>query len=255
MLPRRLVLTAGATLALAPLAACGTRREDGNATGIDPGGNAGCDRPEALESFAELGGAPLAYAETGNRQAFNADPRFIGLLRQWAGEWVALAALGPLTEVSTFGAHVDKCPSLHARGRAFDFAGLTHEAGNVSCRYDEWGEDPARRREYWRLAASLSSRFTYTLTYAYNAQHHNHIHVDNGVNGYDDPVFQSSSRAQTQVVQGVLRHVFNAPVTISGDYDPGTVDAVREVQRSAGITARLATTEGWRAFLAEAVRA
>ncbi|NHB84888.1 extensin family protein [Tessaracoccus sp. HDW20] len=152
-------------------------------------------------------------------------------------------------------AHVDKCPSLHARGRAFDFAGLTHEAGNVSCRYDEWGEDPARLREYWRLAASLSSRFTYTLTYAYNAQHHNHIHVDNGVNGYDDPVFQSSSRAQTQVVQGVLRHVFNAPVTLSGDYDTGTVDAVREVQRSAGITARLATTEGWRAFLAEAVRA
>lgn len=242
-LSRRLLLGAGLGLAAAPLAACG-------GTSVLP---PPCRQPESLATMRTLGGAPLSYEETGKAHSFDADPRFIDLLEQWVADWVATAGLGALVGVSSYGAYVDKCPSWHAAGRAFDFAGLTHERGSVSCRYDVWGEDTARLRDYWRLVASLSTRFTYTLAYPYNAQHHNHIHVDNGVNGYAATSFREGSAAQTQVVQGVLRHVFGADVAITGEFDDATRQAARSVQRDRGITGRLSSEGGWRAFLEAAV--
>ena len=247
MISRRLLLGLGVTTALAPLAACGSNLGGGM------NGAAPCLSPGELTSFDTLGGAPLSYAGTGTRQSFNADPAFVDLLEEWAAEWVDVAGLGPLVEVSTYGAHVDKCPSWHASGRAFDIAELIHEDGTVSCRYDRWGEDPARLRQYWRLAASLSTRFTYTLAYPYNAEHHNHLHVDNGVNGYGATSFRERAQAQTEIAQGVLRHVFGRDVAISGDFDDATREAVRAVQQDAGISVRLATAEGWKAFLDAAV--
>ena len=149
-------------------------------------------------------------------------------------------------------AYVDRCESWHAAGRAFDFAVVRHEDGEVSCRYDEWGDDAGRLRDYWRLAASLAAHFTYTLTLSYNAQHHNHIHVDNAVNGWDAPRLRERSRAQVQVVQGVVRHVFDRDCPENGSYDDATRDAVRSVQSQLGITAPLADVDGWRQFLTRA---
>ncbi|MHA6513536.1 extensin family protein [Tessaracoccus sp. Z1128] len=209
----------------------------------------GCRTPDSLASFSTLGGAPLRYEITGSPQSFRADPRFIDLLEEWVADWVAVSGLGPLTRVSTYGAFVDKCDSWHAAGRAFDFAELVHEGGSVSCRYDVWGEDPAQLPGYWRLAASVAARFTYTLTYRYNAQHHNHIHVDNGVNGYERASFRERSGAQVDLVQGVLRHVFGRNVEASGSYDEQTKSAVRAVQRELGIGVPLADPDGWREFL------
>lgn len=245
MISRRFLLGAGVTAALAPLVGCSLG---------GPGGVPGvCPSAEALTSFGTLSDAPLSYEVSGERRSFEADPQFIDLLQQWTEEWVAVAGLGPLTEVSTYGAHVDKCPSWHAAGRAFDIAELVHRDGGVSCRYDVWGEDGGRLRQYWRLAASLSTRFTYTLAYPFNAQHHNHLHVDNGVNGYEPTRFKESSKAQTQIVQGVLRHVVGSDVEITGDFDVRTRDAVRSFQRSEGIRAKLSSTDGWREFLTAAV--
>lgn len=221
----------------------------------DVGGLGGCRTPESLSSFSTLGGAPLRYEITGTSQAFRADPRFIERLEEWAAEWVSVSGLGPLREVSTYGAFVDRCDSWHAAGRAFDFAEVVHEGGRVSCRYDLWGEDPAELRGYWRLAASVASRFTYTLTYRFNAQHHNHIHIDNGVNGYGSASFRERSRTQVDLVQGVLRHVFSRDVAATSRYDERTRSAVRSVQREWGIGAPLADPDGWRDFLTAAVSA
>lgn len=244
-LSRRLLLGAGVGMAVAPLAACGR----GGSPVLPPP----CRQPESLTTMSTLGGAPLSYEETGREHSFDADPRFVELLEDWAADWVATAGLGPLVAVSSYGAHVDKCPSWHAAGRAFDFAELVHESGSVSCRYDLWGDDGAAQRDYWRLAASLSTRFTYTLCHPYNSEHHNHIHVDNGVNGYSATSFREGSSAQTQVVQGVLRHVFGADVAVTGEFDDTTREAVRDVQRAKAITDRLASEAGWRAFLGAAV--
>ena len=221
----------------------------------DVGGVVGCRTPDSLASFSTLGGAPLTYEVTGAAQSFRADPRFIELLEEWAAGWVSASGLGPLREVSTYGAFVDRCDSWHAAGRAFDFAELVHEGGTVSCRYDVWGDDPAQLPGYWRLAASVASRFTYTLTYRYNAQHHNHIHIDNGVNGFEAPSFRERSRTQVQLVQGVLRHVFGRDVEASGRYDEQTRSAVRAVQRDLGITVPLSNADGWREFLTGAAAA
>lgn len=214
-----------------------------------------CRSPESLASLSTLAGAPLRYEITGSRQAFRADPRFIDLLEAWAADWVAKSGLGALREVSTYGAFVDKCDSWHAAGRAFDFAELVHDGGTISCRYDRWGDDRTRLAGYWRLAASVASRFTYTLTYRYNAQHHNHIHIDNGVNGYQPASFQEQSRTQVDLVQGVLRHVFGRDVESTGSYDEATKSAVRGVQRQLGIGRPLADPDGWREFLNGAVGA
>lgn len=233
-----------------PLAACGRILPDVDAGGFDaPGPAPECRTPEALTSFDALGGAPLRYEITGTQQSFDADPRFVEQLQAWADDWVAVSGLGALAAVSTYGAHVDKCGSWHAAGRAFDFGVLTHADGTeVSCRYDLYGDDPARLRLYWRLAASVAKHFNYTLTYRYNEQHHNHIHIDNGVSGYEPFGFNEGSRTHVSLLGNVLTWVFGMEVPGDGGFR-SLADAVRQVQRANGITRPLATVDGWAAFL------
>ena len=81
-------------------------------------------------------------------------------------------------------------------------------AGVVSCRYDRWRTAPpaeleAARRAYWAVAAGLHLRFAYVLTYLYDAQHDNHIHIDNGRSGPDLSTFRPRSRVQVQAVQAI----------------------------------------------------
>lgn len=239
MISRRALLAGASVL---PLAGCGVAQQLGAE-------DFSCRTPDELTPFGTLAGAPLSYEVSGQRQTFRADPQFIELLEDWAADWADLAGLGPITGISTYGAYVDKCDSWHAAGRAFDFAVVRHEEGEVSCRHDVWGDDADRLRSYWRLAASLASRFTYTLTLSYNEQHANHIHVDNSVNGYGATAFREGSRTQVQVVQGVARHVFGLDCPESGTYDDQTRQAVRQVQSRLGINRPLSDPAGWNGFL------
>ncbi|MFT3888284.1 MAG: extensin family protein [Arachnia sp.] len=251
MIHRRAFLLGAAVL---PLAGCGILpRED---PGVEePSAEPSCRTPDELASFKSVGGARLSYEVTGKRQSFQADPRFIELLDDWAEDWAGLSGLGAITGISTYGAYVDKCPSMHAAGRAFDVAVVTHKKGSVSCRSDLWGSDATQLRAYWRLAASLAAHFTYTLTLAYNDLHLNHIHVDNLVSEGEKPVFDKESRAQCLVVQNVASYVFGERCPSTGSYDGATKDAVRAVQRALGIKAPLAEPDGWRAFLRGAAAA
>ena len=208
-----------------------------------------CRTPEALADFSRLGGAPIRYEISGIPQRFRADPKFIGLLEAWAADWVAVSGLGPLTAISTYGAHVDKCNSWHQAGRAFDFAAVEHGDTTISCRYDLFGEDEAQLRSYWRLAASVAKHFSYTLTYRYNEQHHNHIHIDNGLSGYDPPTFDERSAAQVTLVQSVARYVFGEDGPTDGSFGGETRGVVRAIQQRVGISRPLGSREGWVAFL------
>lgn len=198
-----------------------------------------------------MDGASLGYEVTRASTTLRCDPRFLELLDAWAADWAELSGLGPVERIWSYGAYVDKCSSLHAAGRAFDFAEVVHEGGSVSCRFDVWQPGSQDQlRNYWRLAASLHLHFAYTLTYLYNEQHHNHIHIDNAVSGFDaPPSFTSRSQVQVQLVQASLGHVFGTPVEITGQWDAQTRDALRPVQADLGITQPLRDTEGWQKFL------
>lgn len=215
-----------------------------------------CFSPESLVEFSAVDEASLGYEVTRSATTFRSDPRFLELLDAWAADWAGLSGLGPVEQIWSYGAYVDKCSSLHAAGRAFDFAEVVHQGGSISCRFDLWQPgSPEQLRNYWRMAASLHLHFAYTLTYLYNQQHHNHIHVDNAVSGFDGPPsFNSRSQVQVQLVQAGLAHVFGAAVEITGQWDAQTRDALRPVQADLGITEPLRELEGWQAFLRATAR-
>lgn len=223
----------------------------GGRPGSPGGGGIGvCRTPESLVAFDELAGGVLGYEVSAEPTSMRADPRFVESLQVWAADWAELSGLGPIRQVWSYGAYTDKCGSWHRAGRAFDIARIVHDDGEVSCRLDEWGPGGGRRlRDYWRLAASLQLHFNYTLTHLYDAEHLNHIHVDNSVNGYDRPVFKPRSRVAVQLVQASLRHVHGGSVEITGDFDDQTREALKPVQRRLGITRPLADVDGFHAYL------
>lgn len=238
---RLLLLGAGSAL----LAGC-----SGITDGVDLGSRGACRTPGELVDFDAVGGGVLGY-EIGRRTtSMKSEPAFLDLLNTWAEDWSAMSGLGAITQVWSYGAYVDKCSSFHQVGRAFDVAEVVHEGGSVSCRFDQWGPGTAQQlRDYWRLAASLHLHFAYTLTHLYDGAHANHIHVDNSVSGDELSTFRERSQVQVQFVQAALRHVHGAGVELTSTYDDQTRDALRQVQRSLGITRPLGDADGWREFL------
>lgn len=241
---RGLLLASGAML----LAGCG--RDVFQDVGEVPDVGANCRTPEALVDFSTVGTGVLGYEIDRTPSVMRADPSFLERLELWAADWTSMSGFGAIREVWSYGAYVDKCNSFHQAGRAFDFAEVVHEGGSVSCRFDTWGPGTdAQLRDYWRLAASLHLHFAYTLTYPYNAQHRNHIHVDNSVSGDELSTFQERSGVQVQLVQSALRHVHGRDVELTGDYDQQTRDELRQVQRELGLTDPLADAAGWQGLL------
>lgn len=215
-----------------------------------PDGGDNCRTPESLVGFDTVGTGALGYEIDRAHTSMRSDPRFLERLELWAEDWAAMSGLGAIREVWSYGAYVDKCSSFHQAGRAFDFAEVVHEAGSVSCRFDTWDPGTAEQlRDYWRLAASLHLHFAYTLTYLYNAQHHNHIHVDNSVSGEELSTFSTRSGVQVQLVQSALRHVHGRDVEATGSYDEQTKAELRQVQAGLGLSDPLADAAGWHGFL------
>ena len=209
-----------------------------------------CRTPDSLVEFSTLGGGTLGYEVGGTTTTYKGDPRFVELLEVWVEDWASLSGLGAITKVWSYGAYVDKCDSFHAAGRAFDVARVEHEGGSVSCRYDTWAPGTAQQmKDYWRLAASFHLHFGYTLTHLYDEAHHNHIHVDNAVSGWEPTTFRSGSQVQVHMVQAACRDVFGAAVDFTGNYDDQTRAALRPLQKSLGITRPMADADGWREFL------
>ena len=96
--------------------------------------------------------------------------------------------------------------------------------GFVSCRYDQWrtttGPELRRAlRDYWALAASLHRHFAYVVTYLYDTEHHNHIHVDNGRSGSGRSEFDPGSITQVQAMQAIATYVWDRPTDITGRWD------------------------------------
>jgi hypothetical protein len=221
-----------------------------------------CVARSSLPRYGRLAELPLVYEVNRRRSEFAIDEGFAGQLEAWLTDLRELTGWD-LRQVWTYGTWTNggtDCSSWHDAGRAFDLARLRRDDGaDVSCRYDLWrdasgGELSEARRAYWVVAASAHRHFAYVLTYLYNAQHHNHIHLDNGRSGTEPSTFSGRSRAQVQAVQGILTHLWDAPVEVSSRWDAATRSALAPVLRDLAVGDDLVDRATWSGFLDASVR-
>jgi hypothetical protein len=204
----------------------------------------------AMASRSTINGAPLYYEPSQARNSFTFENNFYNQLVRWTDGLSNLipASWGGLpTRIYSYGAYVNK-PGMHGLGRGFDIASVSFTAPDgtfikgFDCRYDKWRNGNSVhlwRRRYWTLSASLHRSFRHVITYLYNTQHHNHIHVDNDIYGvYTNASFSTGSRTQVLHVQAVCRYVWGHATTIDGNWGSQTQShstaVLRRVGRSSG---------------------
>ena len=259
-LSRRRLLRVGAGLSAGLVAGgaagCGAVPDLGALTPERRAG-ATCVPRSVLDRHRRVAGLPLVYEPDQRRGTFRFDAAFFGRLEQWADRLADVLPAAP-RELSTYGSWTDggtACDSWHHAGRAFDLARVRLADGTeVSCRYDRWRSlegarlDEARRR-YWALAAGLHARFAYVLTYLYDGQHANHVHVDNGRSGDGDSTFSPRSTVQVQMVQAACIYLWSQPLEPTGRWDAATRRAAGQVLDGLGLDDSLTTTASWAGFL------
>ena len=257
-LSRRRLLGLGGLAVVGVAGGCsgGTSALDLPAGGRPAG--ATCVPRSSLAARRTLAGLPLRYEVSGKRTSFRFDAAFHARLEAWAQDLPAVLPAAP-TEIATYGSWTDggsACDSWHHAGRAFDLARVRlDDDSEVSCRHDQWRSregarlDEARRR-YWALAAGLHQRFAYVLTYLYDAQHANHLHVDNGRSGDADSTFSPRSRVQVQAVQALCTYLWSEPVELGGRWDTATRRAAGAVLDRLGLADDLTDPGSWSGFLA-----
>ncbi|MGN6753629.1 MAG: extensin family protein [Intrasporangium sp.] len=217
-----------------------------------------------LQTHTSVASAAYVYEVDGQPTAFYSTSAFGARLERWFATHLKETGQRP-DEVRSFGAWTPGAEgSWHGSGEAFDVARL--RAGGkdlVSARYDKWRDDTAaevrtRLRLYWRLAAGLHLEFADVVTYLYDSNHSNHIHVDTGRFGPNGaPRLIPRSEVQVQAVQAMCRHVWGrSDVEITGRFDAATRDATSKVIADHGGEHAIDDgVEGWRAFLLPTLRA
>lgn len=216
-----------------------------------------------LQGRTKLGPAAYLYEVDGRQATYYATPAFNQRLERWVALHVKETGQQPDT-VHSFGAWAPgDGSSWHSSGEAFDVARLTRGGRDLaSARYDQWRDDTAaevrrRLRLYWRLAAGLHLEFADVLTYLFDSNHSNHIHVDTGRFGPTGaPRFIERSGAQTQAVQAMCLHVWGrSAVQVNGEFDSATRDATTAILREHGGRGELTDgVEAWRAFMLATLR-
>lgn len=221
-----------------------------------------CADPAKLSTHTALGvgGATFYYEVTGKPATIKIDEPFFQRLVQWRLFYDDNNPWSVLTRLWNYGAYVnrnDGCVSWHNAGRAFDISrGYgTDNALQFSCRYDLWRNYATptmelHRRRYWAAAASMHHHFEYVLTYLYNADHHNHIHVDNSQSGTGYSTFGTDSGTQVRSTQAMLSYVWGYATTIDGVWGTQTDTNSARVLTRIGKPGHLTTGQAhWLAFL------
>ncbi|GAA2162112.1 extensin-like protein [Humibacillus xanthopallidus] len=210
-----------------------------------------------LQSRRAVGEAAYVYEVNGRRSAYYVTEAFGKRLDRWIALHRKHIGQAP-DEIRSYGAWVrGSTTSWHSSGEAIDIARLRADGTDlVSLRHDLWRDAPAselRRRLalYWRTAAGLHHEFADVLTYLFDDAHANHIHVDIGRFGPEQPRLIRRSNAQVQAVQAMCRHVWGrSEVQITGVYDDVTRDATTRILEQAGGPGELADSRAaWQAFM------
>jgi hypothetical protein len=214
---------------------------------------------------SEIAAQPTYYEVSGKTATFSYNSTFYSRLETWL-EFFYNNSPVPWTrpgQIWTYGAYLnrnDGCVSHHNTGRAFDISRVYCKdpaTGDLvkrfNARYDQWKSTTGStltttRKNYWATAASLNYHFKYVLTYLYNADHSNHIHVDNSQSGSGNSTFTTGTKSQVQCVQAQANYVWGANLTIDGDYGPKSIAAVNSILARIGRSGSLTTQANWLEF-------
>lgn len=221
---------------------------------------AGAAQAVAVTQYPGVDGQATYYEPTGARAKFKYNPTFHSQLGTWLEFWYlnTPASYTKPFHVYSYGAYVDKGDDAHSLGRGFDLARIFVTDGGTldrkfTGRYDIWSTWGATakaeaRRHYWATAASAHYYFRDVLTYLFNADHHNHIHIDNTVTGTTSS-YDTSSKAQTQHVQACLNYIWGKSTTINSSWNSQTQANSTAVLRRIGQSSGTLTTKAnWLAF-------
>lgn len=218
---------------------------------------------ETLTARRSVGAAVHGYEVDGRATPYYVSDAFAARLGAWMVTHREHTGQRP-DEIFSFGGWTrGEGGSWHHSGEAFDIARLrTRGADAASARYDRWRDDTGaevrrRLRSYWQLAAGLHLHFADVLTYLYDANHSNHIHVDTGRFGPGGaPRLIDRSAVQVQALQAMCRHVWSrAEVQTTGVLDGATRDATTAILRDHGGRGEITDgVEAWRAFLVATMR-
>lgn len=216
-------------------------------------------------SHSEILDQPTYYEVSRAPASFNYNATLYSRLETWLTFFFAHTPVDWTRpgQVWTYGCYVDRndgCTSYHNYGRAFDLSGIyaTDPHNGVqrqvfSARYDQWRSLTGAalidiRKRYWATAASCNYHFKYVLTYFYNSDHYNHIHVDNSVSGSGNSTFTTGTSSQVQCVQAQITYVWEDPIDIDGIWGPQTSGAVSRVLARIGRSGSLTTQANWLEF-------
>lgn len=206
-----------------------------------------------IVGHSEIWNARTYYEVTGKASSFGYNPTFYSRLETFLKYWsqnTPSTWSAPL-RLWSYGAHVDSGSiGEHNYGRAFDLSRIYATVGGsltkvFNGRYDQWrtlsGTALATtRRQYWATAAGAHYHFRHVLTYPYNTDHWNHIHIDNMVSGTGNSHFTTDSEAQVKHVQACCRYIWGYSTTIDGVWgsqsDTNSRRVLSRVGRSGGLT-------------------
>lgn len=218
-----------------------------------------------LEQYSGIWGQRTVYEANGDLTSFWYRPSFHDRLNTWLEFWYLNTPsnyLKPM-RVWSLGAHTDhRVTEAHNEGRGFDLTRIyaTNSAGDLVRRfygrYDVWKDWAAgdtkslTRRHYWATSASLHRHFQHVLTYEYNSDHYNHIHIDNLVSGLGNSTFDTGSRAQVVHVQACCKWLWGKSTAIDGVWGDQTRTHSTEVLRRIGqASGTIASSQAnWLAF-------
>src|ERR1700686_1717904 len=189
---------------------------------------------EPMTSFSSLAGVPVNYAREpvapygtrGRPHTFNCTPGFLLKLEVCFDELFRVSPLGQAEIITSAGTLVDK-PGFHGLGRAFDLDALFWPGRDfITLRF------PTDEKFYLGVEAVLRKHFGTVLNYLYNADHHGHLHADDGT----EVGFVRSSKSRVLFVQAALTHVLGVPVGIDGAYGPETEGGLRTAFARLGLS-------------------
>jgi hypothetical protein len=212
-----------------------------------------------LAGHNEINSVPIYYVgsgEPGTNRTEYFNPTFYSRLETWLGFYylnVPIPWIGPM-RVNHLGVHDDDdSTSMHYYGRAIDLSRYIFTDANTQttftgfdCRYNIWSGYTGSllittRKRYWAAVAGLNYHFKYVLHYFYNAEHHNHVHVDNEASGSGNSTFTTGSSSQVYSVQAACRYIWGySSIAIDGIWGPQTDSysrqALTRIGRSGGLT-------------------
>lgn len=221
-----------------------------------------CVNPSTLTTHSAVGGA-RCMNEGGGAGTILINQTFHHRLEDWRLFWQANCPYPWSTELWNLGAYSardGRCESWHESGRAIDITALRDDVTTMHfwARYDRWKDlsnADAFRRKYWSAAASFHYHFRHVLTYLYDAAHHNHMHVDNGVSGGGYSYFKTTAEAQVQGVKGICGNVWGYPCGTDRVWNSAVDAASVRVLARIGKGGHLTTSQShWQAFLLASVR-